>query len=105
MKKLCTTITLAGLLSWSLPAVALLPGEADDGKPLHDSRCTSCHDSMFGGNGNIVYTREDRRVKTIEGLMGQVDFCNEQIGAGLNDHELEDIVAYLNEAFYQFEIE
>jgi hypothetical protein len=37
--------------------------------------------------------------------MGQVDFCNEQIGAGLNDHELEDIVAYLNEAFYQFEIE
>jgi hypothetical protein len=37
--------------------------------------------------------------------MGMVEFCNEQTRAGFNEHELEDIVAYLNEAFYQFEID
>jgi hypothetical protein len=37
--------------------------------------------------------------------MGQVAFCNEQIRAGLNEYEIDDIVAYLNEAFYRFEID
>ena len=35
--------------------------------------------------------------------MGQVAFCNEQINVGLNEYEIDDIVAYLNESYYQFE--
>jgi len=34
--------------------------------------------------------------------MKQVAFCNRQTRAGLNEHEVEDIVAYLNEVFYRF---
>jgi hypothetical protein len=41
-------------------------------------------------------------LRSIEGLMKQVAFCNRQIRSDLNDHEVEDIVAYLNEAFYRF---
>jgi hypothetical protein len=35
--------------------------------------------------------------------MGQVAFCNQQTSAGLNEHEVDDIIAYLNETFYGFE--
>ena len=49
--------------------------------------------------------RADRRVQTVEGLMGTVTFCNDQAGTGLNEFELDDIVAYLNESFYRFEFD
>ncbi len=103
MKGLRTMLVASALLAVSIPAAALLPGEADDGKPLHANFCTACHVSMFGGDGNSVYTRDARRVQSIEGLMGQVAFCNQQTNAGLNEYEVDDIIAYLNETFYRFE--
>ena len=80
----------------------LLPGDPENGQALHLARCTVCHETQFGGDGSRIYERSPRRVQSIEGLMKQVAFCNRQIRAGLNDHEVEDIVAYLNEAFYRF---
>ena len=103
MKVFRTMLVAGALLAVSIPAAALLPGEAEDGKPLHDNFCTACHVSRFGDDGNSVYTRDTRRVQSIEGLMGQVAFCNQQTSAGLNEHEVDDIIAYLNETFYRFE--
>ena len=84
---------------------ALLPGDPQNGYPLHQLKCSGCHVTVFGANGVMVYTREDRRVQTVEGLMGMVTFCNSQAGTGLNEFELDDIVAYLNESFYRFEFD
>lgn len=86
-----------------LTGFALLAGEAADGKPVHDNFCMGCHVSVAGGDGGGIYLRENRNVKSIEGLMGAVAFCNQQTKTGLNDHELDDIVAYLNETYYKFE--
>ena len=98
-------LALLGALIFSLPVsvFALLAGEAADGKPLHDSFCMGCHISVVGGDGSGIYLRENRNIKTIEGLMGGVAFCNQQTKTGLNDHELDDMVAYLNETYYKFE--
>ncbi len=103
MKVFCTMLVTGTLLGVSIPAAALLLGEAEDGKPLHDNFCSACHVSGFGGDGNSIYTRDTRRVQSIEGLMEQVVFCNQQTSAGLNEHEVDDIIAYLNETFYGFE--
>ena len=84
---------------------ALLPGDPQNGYPLHELKCRGCHVALFGSDGSKLYTRADRRVQTVEGLMGMVTFCNDQAGAGLNEFELDDIVAYLNESFYQFEFD
>ncbi len=97
---LLTAMILSPLVVW-----ALLPGDAENGLPLHEFKCAGCHVAQSGGDGSGIYTRSEGRVKTVEGLMGMVEFCNEQTRAGFNEHELEDIVAYLNEAFYQFEID
>jgi mono/diheme cytochrome c family protein len=74
---------------------ALLPGNAEAGKALHDRQCVACHDSR-------VYTRPNRSVKTIEGLMGRVRLCNQQLNANLGRDQLNDIVSYLNATFYKF---
>ncbi len=103
MKRAYQRFATLVLLVVSLPVLALLAGEAEDGGPLHDQFCLGCHVSMFGGDGSDIYLRSQRRVNSIEGLMGQVAFCNEQTKVGLNEHEIDDIVAYLNESYYQFE--
>ena len=79
------------LLTLPLSVMALLAGEAEDGGPLHDQFCLGCHVSMFGGDGSALYLRSERRVNSIEGLMGQVAFCNEQINVGLNEYEIDDL--------------
>ena len=86
MKRAYQRFAALALLVVSLPVLALLAGEAEDGGPLHDQFCLGCHVSMFGGDGSAIYLRSERRVNTIEGLMGQVAFCNEQIKVGLNEY-------------------
>ena len=103
MKSIYRKFAGTALLVMSLPVFALLAGEAEDGGPLHDHFCLGCHVNMFGGDGSTIYLRTERRVNSIEGLMGQVAFCNDQTKAGLNSHEIDDIIAYLNESYYQFE--
>lgn len=83
-------------------ASALLPGDAVHGKAVHDQNCMGCHDNMMGGDGNRLYTRDDRRIKSIEGLMGQVSRCNAMQNIGLSDDDLNGITKYLNENFYKF---
>lgn len=93
MKTTMLTVTL-GLICGATQA-ALLPGDAAKGKALHDKQCVACHD-------NKVYTRADRRVKTVEGLMGQVNGCVRQTGAKLDSKQIDDVIKYLDESFYKF---
>ncbi len=85
------------------PGHALMLGDAERGKTLHDANCIQCHAAKFGGDGSAIYTRADHRIKTVEGLLGQVNFCNNQIGAGFDDDQINDIVKYLNDTYYKFE--
>lgn len=92
------------LLSASQPSLAAdpLPGDAEHGKAVHDTSCAGCHDNMTGGKGNSLYTRNDRRVTSIDRLMGQVIRCNSMQKLGLSDDDLDGVIKYLNESFYKF---
>ncbi len=68
---------------------------AEDGKALVDSHCYSCH-------GNEVYTRADRKVKSLGGLHKQVQRCELALGLGWFDDQIDDVAAYLNNGFYRF---
>ncbi len=74
------------------------------GKDLHDANCLSCHASLMGGNPNVIYTREDRRVNTIEGLRKQVTRCKTTVGVPWPEDQIEDVVEYLNKNFYKITI-
>jgi hypothetical protein len=84
-------------------AHGFLLGDPSNGKLIHREKCAACHIGKIGGDGSKIYVRDDRRIKTVEGLMAQVEFCDRQIKSGLNEDEINDLVIYLNESYYKFE--
>ena len=96
MKKLIAATILVGFFSAAAQAESMLLGDVAKGKKLHEGACTQCH-------GSEVYTRKDHRVKSVEGLIGQVNMCNQNLARNYSDNQLNDLVKYLNDSFYKFE--
>ena len=68
---------------------------ADKGKALYKNNCTSCH-------GTDVFTRDDRVIKSLEGLKSRVKQCNNAVENKLSDDEIQSVADYLNKNFYKF---
>lgn len=73
---------------------------ADEGAEIdiaatHEKTCTSCH-------GTDVYTRENRKVTSYEGLARQVRRCEAALGLRWFDEEIDAMTAFLNHGFYRF---
>jgi len=86
-------ISILLLTSATLPPA--LPADSAQGKKLHDANCTRCHDTS-------VYTRQDRKIKSLEALNDQVSGCVHMAQVRLSDAEQKSLVQYLNEQFYKF---
>jgi mono/diheme cytochrome c family protein len=93
MKMIASAFVLT--LASATVQAAMLPGDAAKGKALHDQQCVACHTSS-------VYTRANRNVKTVEGLIGQVNMCKGQLSLKLSRDQVNDLVKYLDETFYKF---
>ncbi|MFN2349950.1 MAG: cytochrome c [Thioalkalivibrio sp.] len=88
-------------------ALALLfasPLHADPkrGESLHASNCVSCHVSMVGGNGSLLYTRADRTVGSRDQLIAQVNRCESTLGLRWFEEDVTAVVEYLNSNYYKF---
>ena len=90
-----TILLITTLLLTTSAHAAMLPGDAKNGKALHDKQCTACHDTG-------VYTRADRKMKNVEAMIGKVQGCIRQTGANLDAGQANDVIKYLDESFYKF---
>ncbi len=90
-----TAASLILALAAAPASAALLFGNAAEGKKIYETNCQGCHTAS-------VFTRKDRRVNSIEGLMKQVGFCNHQLKRQLTKDQLDDLVKYLNDDYYHF---
>lgn len=89
------TLNLLLLTSTTLLASAAVQAvDLKAGQSLHDANCMKCHDSS-------VYTREDRKVTTLDGLRKQVKRCDLSLGLTWFDEQTEDVVQYLNSSYYK----
>jgi len=77
-------------------------GDIKRGQELHDDNCVSCHKSMQGGDGSGIYTRENRRIDSYAGLIKQVNRCKTSLGVSWPAHQIDDVITYLNDSFYNF---
>jgi cytochrome c553 len=75
---------------------AALPGDAAEGKRLHDASCTGCHDTA-------VYTRKNHSVRSLEGLKQQFESCSHMAKKEFSPAEAQNVIKYLNDKFYHFE--
>ena len=99
------SIPLIALLLFATPAFAnpFPKGDAKAGKKLaEEAKCSTCHISMFGGDGSKMFTRADRKVKTPKSLQTQVTSCKTQLGVNWFPEDEEHVAAYLNQQYYKF---
>ena len=82
----------AALLALSANVFA---ADSIDAQGLHDAQCMSCH-------GTEVYTRDDRRVQSLDALKNQIQKCTMATRAGWNEQQKAAVVDYLNREFYHF---
>lgn len=101
MKTLLTVLASLAL-SAAAHAAPFAKGDPAKGKALHDKSCTSCHIGMFGGDGNKIYTRADRKIKSADQLAARISGCNANTGAGWFPEDELHVAAYLNQQYYKF---
>lgn len=88
------------------PVHALPFADADmaHGKALHDEHCAACHMQKFDGvEGEVIYTRDNRRVRSASGLSQQLTACTTMLSLPLFPEDEHDIAGYLNQHYYRFE--
>lgn len=66
-----------------------------DAEKFHGENCTRCHDSS-------VYTRDNRRVQSLQALDNQVRRCDAMLGTKLYDDDINTLVDHLNQRYYHF---
>ncbi|RKZ73045.1 MAG: hypothetical protein DRR19_31390 [Candidatus Parabeggiatoa sp. nov. 1] len=78
---------------------------AKRGERLHKAKCMGCHMILANSDpAQLQYLRDNRKIKSDSGLKTQVVRCVKAFGFQWDeDKEIADIIAYLNEKFYQFE--
>lgn len=94
MRGLKAVVIVGAMALGTSPVLAAQDGPAR-GKQLHQKHCTACH-------GTEVYTREDRRIQSLQMLQQQVARCNKATGANLSEADRTALVQYLNRSFYGF---
>lgn len=75
---------------------------ADTGEKLHQSACIDCHSRMTGGDGHVIYTRDERIAKDIEELNSRVTHCANGANTGWDSNQINSVTEYLNTQYYQY---
>lgn len=90
-------VSSVGLLTaLTLSAGTTLAADVTAGEQLHDKHCGQCH-------GTEVYTREKRMVNDHAALEQQVRRCEQNLGLKWFEEDIENVAAYLNQAYYKFD--
>jgi hypothetical protein len=86
-----------------LSAPALAAPDLANGKAIDQQKCYACHAKKTGfGNGDMIYTRSDGKVKSLADLKKMVSLCNTELRLDLFPEDEADVTAFLNRQFYKF---
>ena|SRR5437868_12600100 len=85
------------------PALAFAaPDPAEGGKLVGEKSCETCHHNKTMGDAKAIYLRKDRKVNSMEQLKARVALCNTELNLQLFPEDEENIVAFLDQAYYRF---
>ena len=86
-----------------MSAPTLAAPDLANGKAIDQQKCYACHAKKTGfGNGDMIYTRSDGKVKSLSDLKKMVSLCNTELRLDLFPEDEADITAFLNKQFYKF---
>jgi cytochrome c553 len=91
------------VLSALIGTQALAAPDLANGKAIDQQKCYACHAKKSGfGNGDMIYTRSDSKVKSLANLKKMVALCNTELRLDLFPEDEVDVAAFLNQQFYKF---
>jgi hypothetical protein len=93
MKTSITLLVTTAILATSQTVLAI---DASHGKSLQQENCMGCHDDS-------VYTREGRRVTSMDALRAQVQRCETNQGLQWFPEDVDAVIEYLNTSFYKLQ--
>ena len=97
--RLIPTVAFGVLLATPVSATPDLA----NGKTIDQQKCYACHAKKSGfGNGDMIYTRSDSKVKSLANLKRMVSLCNTELRLDLFPEDEADVTAFLNQQFYKF---
>jgi len=97
-----TLLLALTILAGAVQAAPFADGKPAHGKALHNQDCVACHARRYGGDGSIMYTRQDHTIKNPPSLAQRINTCNANLGNKLFPEDEADIGAYLNQTYYKF---
>ena len=78
-------------------------GDPKQGEKLFNEKsCNACHAQKFGGTGEQMFTRAERKVTTPAKLAAQITRCNTNLKSGWFPEDEEHVAAFLNQKYYKF---
>ncbi|MDP3621232.1 MAG: hypothetical protein Q8R65_04845 [Polynucleobacter sp.] len=103
MKRTLSAVVLACLVQFITFGNVIAAPNINNGKAIDQAKCYACHAKKTGfGNGDMIYTRSDRKVKDFARLKAMVAMCNTELRLDLFPEDEADVTAYLNKQFYKF---
>jgi hypothetical protein len=101
MKRILSLLAL--LCSFFVSSQAFAAPNLQNGKAIDQAKCYACHAKKTGfANGDMIYTRSDRKVKDYARLKTMVAMCNTELRLDMFPEDEADVTAYLNKQFYKF---
>jgi CRISPR/Cas system-associated protein Csx1 len=101
MKRILSISAL--LCSFFVSSLAFAAPNLQNGKAIDQAKCYACHAKKTGfANGDMIYTRSDRKVKDYARLKTMVAMCNTELRLDMFPEDEADVTAYLNKQFYKF---
>ena len=98
----CRSIVVVVLSALMIAPVFATP-DLVNGKLIDQQKCYACHAKKSGfGNGDMIYTRSDGKVKSLASLKKMVALCNTELRLDLFPEDEADVTAFLNQQFYKF---
>ena len=103
MKMIFLRSIVVAVLSALISAPTLATPDLANGKTIDQQKCYACHAKKSGfGNGDMIYTRSDSKVKSHADLKKMVGLCNTELRLDLFPEDEADVAAFLNQQFYKF---
>ena len=86
----CIALLLCNSNAWGF--------DIENGKALHDANCLRCHQES-------MYTRKNSIIHNYQELRERISQCELSAELTWFDDEVDDVTAYLNDAFYHFNMD
>ena len=103
MKMIFLRSIAVAVFSALLSAPVFATPDLANGKTIDQQKCYACHAKKTGfGNGDMIYTRTDGKVKSPADLKKMVSLCNAELRLDLFPEDEVDVTAFLNKQFYKF---